>query len=195
MIGDYTFPSVFILLLQITFSDLLLHYHYFLSIFTSEHVVPWPASRLETSPSRHVWNLMIHDICFSLNNEWDVNSYTLQMLTSQLLFSSARVLRILILSVSTSIFSLYRLWTITTSLPLQFSLYLFILFYFISGWFTTYPNNRNARLTCLPHRPFYCFLYSLDLSYLWPQLLFDKWGYDNPIYSPKSQHPVPNTWF
>ena len=37
--------------------------------------------------------------------------------------------------------------------------------------------------------PFYFFMYSLGLPYLWPQYLFDKWGYDNPIYSPKSQHP------
>ena len=32
-------------------------------------------------------------------------------------------------------------------------------------------------------------MYSLGFPYLWPQFLFDKWGYDNPIYSPKSQHP------
>ena len=43
----------------------------------------------------------------------------------------------------------------------------------------------HTSLTNLLH----IFLYSLDLSYLWPPFLFDNWGYDNPIYSPKFQHP------
>ena len=61
------------------------------------------------------------------NNEWDVNSYTLQMLASRLLFSSTRVLRIVILSVSTSIFSLYGPRTImTTMTTFHTSVYIFI---------------------------------------------------------------------
>ena len=73
-------------------------------------------------------------------------------------------------------------------------IYCTFLFYFISlpADLLYTPNNPNARLTCLPHlthRPFHClFLYSLDLSYLWPQFLFDKWGYDNPFI-----HQNPNT--
>ena len=68
--------------------------------------------------------------------------------------------------------------------------YNFLYTFLSSRWFTTYPKSSYAKLTCpqhLPRWPFYFFMYSLGLPYLWPQFLFDKWGYDNPIYSPKSQ--------
>ena len=148
----------------------------------------WNASRWHPCVERRRYRcgFSCYDICFIQNNGWDVNSYTLQMLTTRLLFSSTRVLRILFLSVSTSIFSLYGFWTITISLWLQFFAYLFISFYFRLTYFCTYTNCFPH----LPHQPFYIFfLHSLDLSYLWPPFLFDNCGYDNPISSPKFQHP------
>ena len=107
------------------------------------------------------------------------------MLTSQLLLSSIRVFH-LILPVSTSIFSLRGLWTITASLPLQFSAYHFISFHFQLVYYT-YPKYQIELSPTQTVLLFFFFLYSLDLSYLQPQFLFNKWGYDNPIYSSISQ--------
>ena len=138
--------------------------------FRSEHVVPGPSSRLETCFPVMLGTSWFTTFVLFKKMGMDVNSYTLQMLTSQFLFSSIQVLRILFLSVSTSIFSLYGFLTIAISQSLQYFVYLFISFYFrltyyipkiikIPDWLISHTSLTNT---------FTYFLYSLDLSYLWP---------------------------